>query len=218
MADIAGFWSYVRADDENDGGSIVRLADRVMDEYALLSGDSLRLFVDRDLEWGDEWKRRIDQALQETTFFIPVITPRYFKSDECRRELVKFKSASEEFGVEQLLLPIYYIEVPDIEDEQPTDALMAYVKSAQRVDLRELRLNNESDAAYRTMVNSLASRLLKIATETEAAGATATPSTESGSGTSSALAHAAGQAPDDEGGGGPSGEIGFLEVLAAGEE
>jgi len=87
MQDIAGFWSYAHADDKNDGGAVVRLAKRVMSEYALLSGEWLRLFIDRDLEWGDEWKRRIDQALQETTFFIPIITPTYFISEECRREL-----------------------------------------------------------------------------------------------------------------------------------
>lgn len=216
MANIAGFWSYVRADDEDDGGAIVRLADRVMNEYALLSGDSLKLFVDRDIEWGDEWKRRIDQALQETTFFIPVITPRYFKSDECRRELVRFKSASEEFGVEQLLLPIYYIKVPDMEVEQPVDTLMAYVKSAQRVDLQRLRLKNESDAEYRTMVNELASRLLKIATETETESSGAI-STEL-AGVTSSVSTPASETSPDSGRSELGGDVGFLEVLAAGEE
>jgi hypothetical protein len=213
MPNIAGFWSYVHEDDENDGGAMVRLADRVMEEYALLSGETLKLFVDRDIEWGDEWKRRIDEALQETTFFIPVITPRYFKSDECRRELIKFRSASEEFGVEQLLLPIYYVEVPGMEVEEPDDKLMAMVKAIQRVDLRDIRLKNETDAEHRTIVNGLASRILRIATETEAEAAvpksTASVAIAANPGTATSAASE---------GGGPDDEAGFLEVLAAGEQ
>jgi hypothetical protein len=217
MADIAGFWSYVHEDDQDDDEAIVRLADRVMSEYALLSGESLKLFIDRDIEWGDEWKRRIDEALQDTTFFIPIITPRYFRSDECRRELIKFRSASEEFGVEQLLLPIYYVEVPGMEAEEPTDKLMGVVKKIQRVDLRKIRLKNESDAEHRAMVNELASRILRIATETEAEPAqgssgqlSVVPRPVSLTATNpSAASSDNGEQEDD---------AGFLEVLAAGEQ
>jgi hypothetical protein len=216
MADIAGFWSYEHDDDEGDGGAILRLADRVMNEYALLSGESLKLFVDRDIEWGDEWKRRIDEALQDTTFFIPIITPRYFKSDECRRELIKFRSASEEFGVEQLLLPIYYVEVPEMEVEEPADKLMEMVKTIQRVDLREIRLKNESDADHRAMVNGLASRLLRIATETEAEPAVAR-STEGSASPLSASPRSTGPSVGSDLNQEQDDEEGFLEVLAAGE-
>lgn|GEM_PF-2727644 len=128
--------------------------------------------------------------------------------------MVKFKSAAEEFGVEQLLLPIYYIDVPQMEADQPSDKLMAFVSTIHRVDLRALRLKNETDADHRAMVNSLASRLLKIATETEAEPAeppspdgthiTAVPSVE--------VEDAAGEAGEQ------ADTAGFLEVLAAGEE
>ena len=217
MADIAGFWSYVHEDDDDDDGAVVRLADRVMSEYALLSGESLKLFIDRDIAWGEEWKRRIDEALQDTTFFIPIITPRYFKSAECRRELIKFRSASEEFGVEQLLLPIYYVKVPGMEAEEPTDKLMDVVKRTQRVDLRKIRLKDESDAQHRGMVNELASRILRIATETEA------EPVQGSSGQLSVVLSPASQistrpsvytsTEDDQ-----EDDEGFLEVLAAGEQ
>lgn len=45
------------------------------------------------------------QALQETTFFIPIITPSYFRSEPCRKELLDFARAARQFGVEQLILP-----------------------------------------------------------------------------------------------------------------
>lgn len=168
MADIAGFWSYVHADNNSVGDAIVKLAERVMSEFELLSAEKLRLFVDRgDLEWGEEWQGRIDRELQETTFFIPIITPRYFQSEECRRELVKFRSAADRFGVKQLLLPIYYVTVPEMEVDEPEDELIALVKSIQREDMRQARLAEESDSVHRGLVNRLAAKLLKISRETE---------------------------------------------------
>jgi hypothetical protein len=74
----AGFWSYTHEDDMLDGGAILQLSHLIMQEYNLLSGEPLNLFVDRnDIIWGEEWRKRIDSSLTETTFFIPIITPRY---------------------------------------------------------------------------------------------------------------------------------------------
>lgn len=179
MAEIAGFWSYVHNDNESVGGAIVKLAKRLIGEFELLSAEPLRLFIDRDIQWGEAWKERIDKELQETTFFIPIITPRYFQSDECRRELVEFKTAAARFGVSQLLLPIYYVTVPEMEEREPQDELMAYVKEAQREDMRETRLAEEMDAIYRRLVNRLATRLLRISRVTEGLEEVATTEAES---------------------------------------
>ncbi len=85
------FWSYTHEDDKHEDGAIVRLAERTGEEYSLLTGERLTVFVDRnDLAWGEHWKQRIDDALVSTTLFIPVITTRYFASEECRRELFRF--------------------------------------------------------------------------------------------------------------------------------
>ncbi len=169
MTKVAGFWSYVHDDDSNDGGGILRLARHIAREFELLSSEPLDLFIDRDdLRWGQEWKRRIDESLQEITFFIPVITPSYFRSQECRRELVKFRATAESLGVERLLLPIYYVNVPEMEVEEPSDQLIAEVKSAQMEDMRGLRLVAETDSSYRERVNELAARLIEIVEQTEA--------------------------------------------------
>ncbi len=170
MTEIAGFWSYSHADDRAVDGAILKLASRLIDEFELLSGgEPLRLFVDREIEWGERWKERIDGHLQETTFFIPVVTPRYFRSDECRRELTHFNSAVERFGVAQLLLPIYYVPVAEIDalGSEPDDKLMALVKEIEWKDMRAIRLAEEGDSSYRTLVNELATRLLGLARETD---------------------------------------------------
>ena len=99
-----------------------------------------------------------------------------------------------------------------MEVEEPEDKLMAMVKAIQRVDLRDIRLKNETDAEHRAMVNGLASRILRIATETEAKPASkpAPPATIAASpSASSASMDEAGDQED---------EAGFLEVLAEGEQ
>ena len=114
----SGFWSYAHEDDVLDGGNILSLRRLIMEEYNLLSGEPLKLFVDRnDLAWGEEWRERIDSSLAETTFFIPVITPRYFTRPECRRELLEFAAKAKMLGAEELLLPILYIEMRGLSAE-----------------------------------------------------------------------------------------------------
>jgi len=100
--EVAAFWSYVRLDDESDDGRILFLAKNLRSQYRLQTADELSLFVDREsLEWGTEWSRRIAEAIAGTTFFIPIITPSYFKSEACRRELLKFTREASRLGLEQ---------------------------------------------------------------------------------------------------------------------
>jgi hypothetical protein len=134
-----------------------------MEEYNLLSGEPLQLFVDRkDIAWGQQWRERINSSLAETTFFIPIITPRYFVRAECRREMLEFAAKAKMLGVEELLLPILYIEVSDLYPENPDEAI-ALVARTQYVDWHTSRLLDPSSREYRTAVNALARRLLDIA-------------------------------------------------------
>lgn len=62
------------------------------------------------------------RKFQRVTFFIPVITPTYFRRSECRKELMRFAQEAKEQQAEKLILPIYYIEVPELEsDAAPAD-------------------------------------------------------------------------------------------------
>lgn len=88
MAGRIGFWSYVHADDATEGGRVRKLASDLREQYALISGESIEIFVDRNaIVWGDNWREKIDSSLASILFFISVITPRYFQSAQCRREL-----------------------------------------------------------------------------------------------------------------------------------
>lgn len=82
-----GFFSYVHADDEAERGRIAQLARDIAERVEMLTGETIELFFDRDdLEWGDDWRNRIDNSLASTAFFIAILTPRFFTSSECRRE------------------------------------------------------------------------------------------------------------------------------------
>jgi hypothetical protein len=133
------------------------------EEFDLLSGEPLELFIDRDgVAWGDIWRERINSALAQTTFFIPIITPRYFKRPECRRELQEFAAKAKGLGVEELLLPILYAEPQNFAEDSP-DELVALVAKTQYADWRQNRLLEISSRHYRKEVNALARRLLETA-------------------------------------------------------
>jgi len=165
-----GFWSYTHQDNKMDGGNILQLSRLIMEEYDLLSGgEPLNLFVDRDdLAWGQQWRLRIDSSIAETTFFIPIITPRYFKRPECRRELLEFAAKASILGAQELLLPILYIETPGLSADS-SDEAVALVAKTQYVDWRRNRLLEPRSGEYKVAVNSLAQRLLGIAKEVAAA-------------------------------------------------
>jgi hypothetical protein len=169
MTDLAGFWSYAHLDEKNSGGRVLSLSHRIGEAFELLSGERLQLFTDREIQWGEEWEARINEELERTTFLIPIITPSYFRQEDCRKELLQFASTAKRFAMEQLLLPVYYVTVPAMELDEPSkDEAVAIIKGTQWADARDVRLEDESSAAHRTFVESLAQRLVMIAEETEA--------------------------------------------------
>ena len=124
MSHSSGFWSYAHDDNKLDDGAILKLASLIMNEYDLLSGKPLKLFVDQEsLSWGDEWRERLNESLTRTTFFIPIITPRYFTREECRRELMEFAAKAKGLGVEELILPILYVRPDNFTPENPDEAI-----------------------------------------------------------------------------------------------
>lgn len=202
VGEPVGFWSYTHQDNDQDDGRILRLAAKIRAEYSLLTGQDLRLFVDReDLSWGDEWRARIDDALGATTFFIPVVTPRYLLRPECRRELLAFAGHAKSLELLELLLPVVYVDVPNLKADNPDEAV-SLVARIQYEDWRDLRLVDERSAEYRQGVNRLARRLAEIATKVAEAPVTAvtTPDGPVGEGLEDLT------------------EPGTMDLLAAGEE
>jgi hypothetical protein len=169
MPSYKGFWSYVHADDAADGGRIARLARDIASEFEMQTGEAIELFLDRDeLQWGDNWRNEIDNALASVAFFIPVLTPRYFRSVECRRELQFFARRAIELGVRDLVLPLLYVDVPSLYQTTPTDEIIPLIRRFQWEDWRELRFADPITESYRRGVSRLTARLVAANHEAEA--------------------------------------------------
>lgn len=168
MPDWEGLWSYVHADDLADGERISKLARDVGDQFEMLTGETIEIFLDKDaLQWGDEWRERIDDALSSIAFFVAVLSPRYFKRPECRRELNFFARRATDLGVKELVLPLLYVDVPGIHDDDVVDELVALVRTFQWEDWRDVRFLDVASEGYRRGVTRLAARLVDANTKAE---------------------------------------------------
>jgi hypothetical protein len=157
------FWSYTHRDDLLEAGRIRRLADAIANEYELLTGERLALFVDHsEISWGDRWRDVIDSALATTALFVPVVTPLYLRSEQCRREFVEFSSRAENAGAIELVLPIIYAETPAVSDTDNDDEIAELLRTIQYVDWRKNRLSDENSMQYRTAVHEMAARLVDV--------------------------------------------------------
>jgi hypothetical protein len=163
MGTSHGFWSYVHEDDRAEGGRICRLARDIVDQYQMLTGEEIRLlFLDKDdIQWGDQWRKEIDSGLASVAFFIPVMTPRYFMSPECRRELQFFLRRATDLGVKELVLPLHYVNVLALSDETTEDDLIKLLGTIQWEDWRELRFSDVASNEYRRSVARLAEKLVE---------------------------------------------------------
>lgn len=162
------FWSYAHEDNERSGGRVVGLARALKDEFAMTTADELELFLDcMSLEWGDAWRERINSALGSAPFFIAVVTPKFVRSEECRKELIAFSSEAKSRGIDGLLLPILYIDVPGL-SEDSDDEVLALIARAQFVDWTGLRLRAPNDPQVLQAINELALKVRDLQTEVSA--------------------------------------------------
>ena len=166
----------------------------------MLTGDEIELFLDRDaIEWGERWRQSVDSSLSGVAFFIAVLTPRYFRSAECRRELQFFARKARDLGVRELVLPLLYVDFPLLHEDDSADDLISLVRDFQWENWTELRFADRSSGEYRRAVASLAARLVRANEAAEAAPAPAPTSAPGGE-------------PEDDD------SPGLMDVIGAGEE
>jgi hypothetical protein len=85
------FMSYGRFDDKHENGRLTEFRERLSAEVEMQTGDEFPIFQDReDIKWGQNWKERLEETIDDVTFLIPILTPKFFKSPHCREELERF--------------------------------------------------------------------------------------------------------------------------------
>jgi len=168
MSELKGFWSYVNDDDRAEQGRLCRLANDLKEQYQLLSGDSVTMFIAKDsIKWGDHWRDEINSNLASTAFFIPVLTPRYFTKPECLRELRIISQKASELGLKNIIRPLLYADVSALHEEKPANDLIRLIQALQWEDWQEARFLDVTSGEYRKRVFQLASRLFEANKLTE---------------------------------------------------
>ncbi len=163
------FISYSHQDqDSSTGGDIRQFAIDVVDALEGIHGRTIQLFLDvKDVRWGDDLWSRLDDELQASTFLIPFITPRYLKSDGCRREFSSFSEAAQRNGSEQLLLPLIWITPPSLRSETLTDPIIERLRSTLHLDVTMARRADRGSAGYANLVETVAERLEEVIVDRE---------------------------------------------------
>ena len=142
LPELVGFFSYSREDDEDSHGALSALRERIQRELRGQLGRSIRLWQDKEaIASGKLWEEEIKTAVGQAVFFIPIITPTVVRSPYCRFELEAFLAREAELGRGDLVFPILYVQVPELEDiaRQKNDPVLSIIAKRQYLDWRELR-------------------------------------------------------------------------------
>src|SRR5659263_684414 len=145
------FLSYVRSDDEHENGRLTQFCERLSAEVKMQTGEEFHIFQDRkDIKWGQNWKERLENTLDEVTFLIPIITPSFFTSMPCRDEFKRFIDREKKLNRNDLILPVYYVSSPllDIKEKCATDEIVTIIASRQHVDWRKIRFEPPTAPEY----------------------------------------------------------------------
>jgi parallel beta-helix repeat protein len=158
----AAFMSYVRFDDQHEGGQLTQFRERLSAEVHLQTGEEFPIFQDRnDIAWGQNWEARINETLDAVTLLIPIITPSFFRSPPCRDEVTRFLEREHELGRNDLILPVYYVSASELDDPKlrAADPVVQVLAARQYADWRDLRYEPFTAPLVRRALAQLASRL-----------------------------------------------------------
>ena len=161
-ADPVAFLSYVHFDDDHNHGRITTLRERLEGEIETLYGRPVRILQDRTgIGWGEPWERWIEDGLDAVAFLIPVVTPKYFQSPYCRAEFERFRERERQLGREDLILPIYFVDADEVNEEaaRATDPIAVELHRRQYADCRDLRHESLTSAAAGRRLEGMARKI-----------------------------------------------------------
>lgn len=154
------FLSYTRFDDRR--GKISDFQAWLSDAVEEVSGRPFEIFQDVEgIGLGQKWKDVLDEMLDQARFFIPILTPKFFSSRPCREELIKFLEMERRAGRQDLVMPVYWITCPVLEEKhlKAKDELAQAIDERQRWDWRDLRFKASEEEVVQRDIAGLASQI-----------------------------------------------------------
>jgi TPR repeat protein len=163
MLEPVGFWSYTRDDDQHSDGQLSQLRAAVGKAIALQCGAEAKLWQDTvAIDVGSDWAASIEEAVRKTTFFIPIVTPRYLKSSNCFAEFNAFRKRMISLGRNDLIFPVQYVRVDGLQAEDTVfgDDL-AELRRHQWIDFTPLLYADARSPEVKKWAGNLAASILK---------------------------------------------------------
>jgi len=167
------FMSYVRSDDNHDGGRITAFRERLEGEVRMQTGRPFAIFQDRnDIAWGQQWEDQINHSLAGAAFLIPILTPSFFESPACRSEFQTFSLKEKTLGVNRLILPLYYVTCDQLGEEYviSSDEIADILRTRNWTDWRQYRFKQFADEDVASALANMASMIKSSIKELDAIG------------------------------------------------
>lgn len=168
----SAFLAYCHADNQQDDEFVSTLREKLRGEVRTLTGEeTFDIFMDNaGIAWGQDWRERLKNELDSAVFLVPVVTPSFLRSPECRKEVLAFTEIERVRKRNDLILPLLYIDTQSITmasrdgvSEEELQVAQA-VKDHQWKDWRELRHELFTSPALRRAITGVAKEL-KLAFE-----------------------------------------------------
>jgi hypothetical protein len=124
-----------------------------------------RLWQDKEgITLGSLWENEIKQAITQSVFFIPFITPEFIRSRWFEVQLDEFLQRENQLGRRDLIFPILYIRVPELEHEQESRKHPALQIIADRkyFDWRSLRHRDINSGEILLIIERFCSQVSKV--------------------------------------------------------
>ena len=166
LPEVIGFFSYSREDDEAFRGTLSALRDAIQRELGAQLGRSkrsFRLWQDQEaIAPGKLWEAEIKNAVEQSAFFIPNVTPRAVNSDYCHFEFEAFLARECAQGRTDLVFPILYISVPALENDAQwrNHPVLSIIGQRQYVDWRQFRHHDVHTTAVREAVEHFCQKIV----------------------------------------------------------
>ena len=153
LPEIVGFFSYSREDDEAYKGRLSALREAIQQELGAQLGRSkaaFRLWQDKAaIAPGQLWESEINNAVGQSAFFIPIVTPRMINSRYCQFEFDAFLAREKVLARRDLIFPILYVPVVGLQDQAQwrDHPVLSVIGKRQYVDWQLFRYSDVQSPA-----------------------------------------------------------------------
>jgi TIR domain len=167
LPEVVGFFSYSRDDDKAFKGALSALRKAIHEDLSAKLGRfdrNFRLWQDQEaIDPGELWELKIKAALDQAVFFIPIVTPRAVNSRYCKFEFEAFLARELTLGRADLVFPLLYINVPELENEAEwrKDPVLSIIGERQYVDWRAILYLDINTPAVRETVGRFCDKIVQ---------------------------------------------------------